>query len=125
MSFSAQGKLPNYDGKTFRVLQAGGSSQTTAETRFEYHQRADVVWGEYFGGEIVAGRLIGRVHSDGSIEMRYCHLDTGGTLCSGECRSEVVSAPNTPLRLLERWRWTGGREGQGESTIEEIVEHSP
>ena len=60
-------ELPFYDGKVFRVVSATDNSQTTAETRFHYHQCGAALWGEYAGGGIALGRLIGRVAADGAI----------------------------------------------------------
>lgn len=118
---SSSNALPDLDGREFRIIRADPSSQTDPDTRFFYHQRAEVVWGEYSGGEIATGRLVGRAQAGRIMDLRYCHLDTAGTLCTGVCLTEVVGEPGLPLRLLERWRWTGGREGRGQSVLEEIL----
>ncbi|MDQ3170461.1 MAG: hypothetical protein M3Q55_10025 [Acidobacteriota bacterium] len=52
--------------------------------------------------------------------MRYQYVSADGTFKMGQCQSRPERLADGRLRLHERWQWTGGAEGQGESTIEEL-----
>lgn len=51
----------NYDGREFASVQNSVSGEVSAKTVFHYHQKEDLVWAEYEGGEIVFGNLIAKV----------------------------------------------------------------
>jgi hypothetical protein len=52
--------------------------------------------------------------------MRYQHLNSGGELMTGKCRSTPDILPDGRLRLRELWQWTSGDFSRGESVIEEV-----
>ncbi len=110
----------DYEGRVFRSLVNSETGEVSGETRFFYHQRGDLVWAEYSGGEIVFGQLIAKVSTDDSLEMRYQHLNRRGELMTGECLSVPAVAESGKLRLHERWQWTSGDRSRGESIVEEI-----
>jgi hypothetical protein len=112
----------NYDGRIFRAVSNSSNGEVGAETRFYYHQQEDVVWAAYGGGPIMLGNLLARVNPDGSLDMRYQHLNQAGEFMTGECRSVLEILPDGRYRLHEKWRWTSGDRSSGESVVEEIGE---
>ncbi len=98
----------NYDGREFASVQNSVSGEVSAETVFHYHQKEDLVWAEYEGGEIVFGNLIAKVLENGNLEMRYQHLNKQGTLMTGVCHSTPEILADERLRLYEKWQWTSG-----------------
>lgn len=110
----------NYDDKKFRSVQNSATGEVSGETLFHYHQTGGMVTAEYAGGEIVFGQLIARVGDGDCLEMRYQHLNKRGELMTGECFSTPELLPDGRIRLHEKWHWTGGRIGEGESIVEEI-----
>ena len=110
----------NYDNRIFKSVSNSETGEVSSETTFYYHQKENLVWAEYSGGEIVFGTLIAKVLSDNSLEMRYQHLNKQGELMTGKCVSTPESLPNGKIRLHEKWQWTSGDFSEGESTIEEI-----
>ena len=52
--------------------------------------------------------------------MRYQHLSADGRWKTGHCRSRPERLADGRLRVHERWQWTDGAEGSGESVIEEL-----
>ena len=81
----------NYDGKIVRSVQNSPGGDVSDSTLFNYHQQGDVVWATYTGGGIRFGTLIAAVTKDGSLNMRYQHLDDNGVLKTGECSSTPAS----------------------------------
>ena len=110
----------SYDGRNFKPIRNSATGEVSDETLFRYHQKGEIVWAEYSGGEIRFGTLIAKVLSDGSLDMRYQHINTSGELMTGICRSTPELLPDGRLRLHEEWRWTSGDDSSGESVIEEI-----
>ena len=110
----------NYDGREFASVQNSVSGEVSAKTVFHYHQKEDLVWAEYEGGEIVFGNLIAKVLENGNLEMRYQHLNKQGTLMTGVCHSTPEILADERLRLYEKWQWTSGDLTKGESIIEEV-----
>lgn len=112
----------NYDNKKFASVQNSETGEVSSETVFHYHQKNDVVWAEYSGGEIVFGNLIAKVDESGNLEMRYQHINKNDELMTGKCLSNVEILEDGRIRLYEKWEWTSGDLSKGESIIEEILQ---
>jgi hypothetical protein len=110
-----------YDGRRFRSLSNSAGGDVGGETTFDYHQREDLVWATYAGGSVRFGTLLAKVDPSGNLDMRYQHLSADGAFKTGQCQSRPEVLPDGRLRLHERWQWTGGAHGQGESIIEEVA----
>lgn len=110
----------NYDKRIFKSVSNSETGEVSDETRFYYHQKGNVVWAEYRGGEIIFGNLIAKVFEDDSLEMSYQHLNMQGELMTGKCLSKPEILENGKIRLHENWQWTSGDFSKGESIIEEI-----
>lgn len=111
----------SYDNRKFRSVENSDGGEVDAETLFHYHQDGDLVWAEYSGGAIVRGQLIAVCDDDGTLEMRYQHVNKGGQLMTGKCVSKPEILPDGRIRLREKWQWTSGDKSEGESVIEEIT----
>lgn len=110
----------NYEGRRFRSIANSGEGQVDAATLFEYHQADEVVWATYAGGAIRHGTLVATEADDGSLDMRYQHVDREGVLATGRCRSTPELLEDGRIRLHEAWEWTSGLTGAGTSIIEEV-----
>lgn len=109
----------NYNNRIFKSVSNSETGEVSSETTFNYHQKDDLVWAEYSGGEIVFGTLIAKVVENDCLEMRYQHLNSKGELMTGKCFSRPEFLPNEKIRLHEKWQWTSGDLSSGESIIEE------
>jgi len=83
-----------------------------------YHQDGDLVWAEFSGGTVVAGRLVGRCRPDGAIESAYCMLTASGETVAGACLSVPTVLADGRVRLAEHWRRLDGSSGV--SHVEQI-----
>ena len=111
----------NYDGRRFRGRSNSPNGEVGGETVFLYRQDGEVLSGDYSGGAIVAGSLLGRVRADGSLEFLYQHLNRDGELMAGRCESTPRRVDGR-LVLAERWKWLTGDRSSGTSEVEEIPE---
>ena len=109
----------DYDGRRFCGVTNTANGEASDQTVFHYRQRGDVVWATYEGGGVRFGTLVASVDANGALDMRYSHVNYGGILMTGECRSTPETLPDGRLRLHERWRWTSGDRSEGESVVEE------
>ena len=110
----------NYDGRTVKPVTNSETGEVGDGTLFHYHQTGDIVWAEYSGGDIRYGTLIAKVLGDGSLDMRYQHVNAKDELMTGICRSVPEVLSDGRLRLHEKWQWTSGDSSSGESVVEEV-----
>jgi hypothetical protein len=110
----------DYDGRRFRSIDAQPGGTAAEKPVGHYHQAGDLVWAEFSGAAVRAGRLVGSCRPDGVIDAAYCMLTTGGETVAGACESTPTLLPDGRVRLTERWRRLDGSSGV--SHIEEIAE---
>lgn len=110
----------NYHNRTFAGISNTPNGQVSGDTVFSYNQLGDILLATYSGGSIKNGHMTGRVNEDNSLYFVYQHIDTDGRLMSGYCHSTPEVLPDGRIRLYEKWEWTHGGEGKGESIVEEI-----
>ena len=109
-----------YDNKQFRSVTNTVNGEVSGDTLFHYHQRGQIVWAEYAGGAITKGFLIATVQNDGSLDMRYQHVNSRDELMTGRCHSTPERLADGRIRLHERWQWTSGDGSSGESIVDEV-----
>jgi hypothetical protein len=109
-----------YDNKIFAPASNSPNGEVDDTTRFHYRQIDSHVWADYSGGSIARGHLIAVCAPDGTLDMRYHHVNNAGELMTGQCKSSPVKLDDGRLRLLEKWQWTSGDLSQGESVLEEV-----
>jgi len=110
----------NYDGRIFRGASNTDNGEVGTDTVFFYHQRGTLLFGEYHGGDVVAGQLLGAVAEDGVLDFCYHHVNTEGTLMAGRCRSSPRQNGDGLLELDESWQWLTGDRSAGTSVVTEI-----
>lgn len=109
----------NYNNKVFKPVLNSVNGETSEATTFYYQQQGNILTGEYSGGKILYGHLIGLVEDDGKIDMRYHQINDQGQLMTGKCQSIPEILDNGKIRLHETWEWTSGDHSKGKSIIEE------
>ena len=110
----------NYNGRKFIGVTNSPNGQVGNETVFHYHQHGNILTATYAGGLIQSGYFLGIVHGDNSLEFVYHHLDSEGKLKNGFCKSHPELLADGRILLREKWEWTFGGDGKGESIVEEI-----
>lgn len=118
---SLQEKAFDLNGKVFTALENSGSGEVSAQTLFEYHQKDNLIWATYSGGEITYGQLLGRATSENTFISRYQHLNKPGVLMTGQCETHISRNADNKLQLDETWEWTSGDFSSGTSVLVEVL----
>jgi hypothetical protein len=106
----------NYDGKTFWPSDGDPAHATVAH----YHQDADLVWGEFAGGEVRRGSLTGTCSPDGVLDFAYTMVLDSGDIVSGRCRSTPRLLEDGRISLDEEWERYTPQPGSGFSRLDEV-----
>lgn len=109
--------LPDYGGRRFRPVGVGPGGTAPSEGR--YQQDGDLVWAEFAGPAVRAGRLVGTRRPDGVLDAAYCFVTAAGETVAGACETTPEALPDGRLRLVERWRRLDGSTGV--SHLEEVA----
>ena len=112
--------MVDYNDKFFKAISFSPNSETSSDTIFHYKQNGDLLKGNYSGGGIRFGHLIGLLDKHGNIDMRYHHLTEGGRLQTGVCKSRPEIDLKGKIILYEEWNWTSGDFSSGSSVLKEI-----
>ena len=105
----------DYDGRRFRSVDHAADEDAPVG---HYHQDGSLVWADFSGAAVRAGRLVGARRPDGTIDAAYCMVTLAGETIAGTCVSTPTVLPDGRVRLAENWRRIDGSSGV--SHIEEI-----
>ncbi len=112
----------NFDNRLFRGVENYDDGDLTGEVLFEYHQRDNVVWGEFHGGRIACGNLVAHMRDDGTLDMLWQYVNIDAHLVGGICISRPEVLADGRYRVRESWSITVGGDAMGTSAIEEVRE---
>ncbi|WP_412538114.1 hypothetical protein R8Z50_19865 [Longispora sp. K20-0274] len=102
-----------YDNRRFRPVDAVPGSSVG-----HYHQDGDLVWAEFSGTAVRAGRLVATCRADGVLDAAYCYVTADGETVSGTFVGTPTVLDDGRVRLTEEWSRADGSSGV--SQIEEI-----
>jgi hypothetical protein len=108
------------DNTYFRVLSNTKDGEVQADTVFHYHQNDNLIWGEYSGGGIVKGQILGKVINNEYLEFNYQHINTSFEFMTGTCKSYPMEPMDGKRIFKEHWKWTCRDYSEGESEIIEV-----
>jgi len=111
----------NFNDKTFRLLDNSANGIANKETVFKYKQVDDLVSGDYFGGEIYLGNIMGVVEG-ATLNMVYQCITAEKELKAGEAKAEISFTDKGKMKLKVDWRWLNGEQSQGVSEYIETDE---
>ena len=107
------------DGRKFRVVENTENGEVGSDTIFRYHQKGNIVWAIYEGGDVLFGTLSGRC-TDNRLVFTYQHQNLQEEFVTGRCYSNINLLENGKIRLVESWQWTCKDFSGGTSILEEI-----
>jgi hypothetical protein len=110
----------NYSGRRFRPVGDQPGPDGAATSVGQYQQDGNLVWAEFSGSAVRAGRLVGTCRPDGTIDAVYCMVTATGETIAGGCVSTPTLLGDGRVRLTEQWQRLDGSAGV--SQIEEITE---
>ena len=96
------------DGRTFAMVSSTASRvDPSAPTRFEYHEADGMVWGEYAGDTVRAGRFVG-TRAGERLQVAFVHVSVrGGEPVTGDAVSRIERGADGALRLVEDFEVDG------------------
>ena len=108
----------NLNKKTFVTL-GNPDGLASSETLFHYFQKGSEIFGNYSGGEILKGQLVGKALSLNRIQMLFQCLTSTEELLSGRSIGMVDQNEDGLIRLSFNWNlFTGDISGGISSYIE-------
>ena len=109
----------SYEGRVFVPKMNTENGEVDGQTEFFYHQRGNLLWADYSGGEIIKGYLLGSVDVNGELDFYYQHMNIQNQMRVGKCHSIPHVSDNGKIELEEQWQWLNGDESKGNSVLEE------
>lgn len=106
----------DYDGRRFSPVERRRREVPVAH----YHQNGDLVWGEFSGGDVRRGSIVGTAAPDGELSFAYCMVLATGETVTGKCHSVPEILADGRIRLAETWERQGPEPSRGVSYLEEL-----
>jgi hypothetical protein len=101
------------------VIQTAKNGVVNSDTIFTFQQSANIVYGEYTGGKIQKGLLVGQINEN-VFKFSYCQLQTDGTLDNGASSCELSIDKSGKIRLVENFEWNSRPGEHGVNIFQEI-----
>jgi len=106
-----------YDGKYFIPKINTENGEIDSQTLFLYHQNENILWADYYGGEIKKGSMVGTVALNGEIDFYYQHINLNNQMRIGKCHSIPRILSDGRIELSEQWQWLNGDKTKGSSIV--------
>jgi hypothetical protein len=105
----------NLVGKTFRAVSNSVNGSSNTETQMRFTSDGEVVIGNYGGGTIAAGHVLGKRLGESELEMLYQGARMSGEIRAGKARAIFAKDERGQLRMHLDWQWLTGEPSRGES----------
>lgn len=115
-------KIFNLDQKRF-VTAENNSGLSSHETVFDYRQENKIITGNYQGGLIKAGQIVGKQVDADTIELLYHCITNDGDLMAGESTGKL-SMKGDLMQINFDWNWLNGDRSGGKSEYIELIEEA-
>lgn len=106
-----------YDGKCFIPKMNTENGEVDNQTLFLYHQNENILWADYYGGEIKKGSMVGTVALNGEVDFYYQHINLNNQMRIGKCHSTPQILSDGRIELSEQWQWLNGNKSKGSSIV--------
>ena len=106
-------------GKSFKAVE-NDSGISSPATIFTYKQQGRLITGEYQGGEIEFGNIVGEFIPPQTIKVLFQCKTKDKALLSGKSVGVIKKTSSGKLAISFQWQWVSGSEGAGNSYHEEV-----
>jgi len=89
-----------------------------SDTRLQLTQRGSRVFGNYSGGNVRRGCLVGNV-SDATLVFRFVQREATGEVHAGRSVCDIIRTHEGRIRILEHFAWTS-RAGSGTNVFDQL-----
>lgn len=110
----------NLNNRKF-IATKNSAGLSSAQTVFQYFQDGQVITGNYQGGEIKFGSLIGKQIAPNKIELRFQCITQGDALLSGQSVGILGENEEGLLTIDFEWNWLGDAASGSTSHYIEIA----
>ena len=110
--------VESLDGRQMRAVATADGGEVSVDTLFTFTQVGNTVSGQYAGGTVRLGHLVGTLAA-GELSFRYAQVDHAGRVDGGRSVCDVSLLPDGRVQLREHFQWES-REGSGTNFLEEI-----
>ncbi len=105
----------NLAGTTFRAVSNSKNGSLNTETVMHFTMDEGVVVGNYHGGSILVGHVLGRRLGESDMELLYQGATVSGGIQAGRAQARFArNADGRPSMYLE-WQWLTGDRSAGQS----------
>lgn len=101
-------------------MENTNNGEVSGLTTFNYFQEDNIIWAEYYGGDILKGFLIGKVDENSNLSFHYQHINRKLETRIGKCISKPEILDNNKLIMHEEWQWLNGDMSKGKSILKEL-----
>ncbi len=106
-----------YEGRCFLPKMNAENGEAGNQTLFFYHQNENILWADYYGGEIKKGSMVGTVAVNGELDFHYQHINLNNQVRIGKCHSIPRILSDGRIELSEEWQWLNGDKSKGSSIV--------
>ena len=91
------------------------SGLSSEETIFYYFENNNVVTGNYRGGEIIEGQIVGKRLPNNYLELAFQCITNEGEIKSGQSTGIISINKEEKITLSFDWNWLTGDKSGGKS----------
>ena len=105
----------NLAGTTFRAVANSKNGSLNTETEMRFTSDDGIVLGNYSGGTIVAGHVLGKRVGESEMEMLYHGAAISGEVQAGKAHARFALDKANQMRMYLDWQWLTGDQSKGRS----------
>ena len=105
----------NLAGTTFRAISNSKNGSLNTETEMHFTSDEGHVIGNYNGGTIIAGHVIGKRLGESELDMLYQSVNTLGEIQAGRAYTHFALDQDNHMHMYLDWQWLTGDQSKGKS----------
>ena len=105
----------NLAGTTFRVVSNSKHGSVNTQTEMRFTSDDGIVIGNYGGGSVVTGQVLGKRAGDSEMEMLYHSVSTSGEMQAGKAHARFALDEEGRMHMYLDWQWLSGDGSRGQS----------
>ena len=102
-------------GLAFRAVTNSKNGSLNSDTIMHFTSDDNLIVGNYSGGTIVAGHILGKRLAESEIEMLYQGATTAGQVQAGKAHARFRPNADGRMSMYLEWEWLTGDRSSGQS----------
>ena len=100
---------------TFRAISNSKHGSINTETEMRFTSDDDLVIGNYSGGTVVEGHVLGKRINESAMEMLYHSANANGEMQAGKAHARFEQNREGRICMYLDWQWLTGDQSKGQS----------